>query len=133
MLILKKDLFEKVAAHCKKEFPDEACGVFVGKDGKVERAYEMTNADKSPESFLMDPKEQLKVMKEARNLGLEIIAVYHSHVASEAYPSAKDVELAFYPAASYAIVTLKDKASPRIRSFKIIEGKISEEEVTICP
>ncbi len=133
MLILKKDLFEKVVAHCKREFPNEACGLFAGKDGRVEKAYEMGNADKSPQSFFMDPKEQLKVMKETRNLGLEIIAVYHSHVASEAYPSAKDVELAFYPEASYAIVTLKDKEKPGIRSFKIIESKISEEEVTICP
>lgn len=133
MLTLNKELFDKVVAHCKREFPDEACGLFAGKGGRVEKAYEMENADKSPQSFFMDPKEQLKVMKDARNLGLEIIAVYHSHVASEAYPSAKDVELAFYPEASYAIVTLKDKEMPRIRSFKIVEGRINEEEVTIWP
>lgn len=131
MLTLKKNLLDKVVAHCKEEFPNEACGLFAGKDGRVEKVYEMENTDKSPQSFFMDPKEQLKVLKDARVLGLEIIAVYHSHVASQAYPSSRDVELAFYPEASYAIVTLKDVDSPGIRSFKILEGKITEEEVRI--
>lgn len=131
MIIIKKDLAGILIQHCQKEFPNEACGILAGNGQDVTKAYEMVNADKSPESFLMDAKEQLKVMKEIRVAGLEMLGIYHSHVASAAYPSARDLELAFYPDASYAIITLKDKNKPQIRSFKIREGKISEEEIRL--
>lgn len=131
MIIIKKDLADILIQYCQKEFPNEACGILAGSGEQISKIYEMVNADSSPESFLMDTKEQLKVMKGIRNSGLEMIAIYHSHVASAAYPSSKDLESAFYPDASYVIVTLKDKNNPGIRSFKIREGKITEEEVRI--
>ena len=131
MLILKKDSFEQIVSQCLREFPNEACGILVGKGQNVHKVYEMRNADKSPESFFMEPKEQLNILKEIRNLGLEMLGIYHSHVASEAYPSSRDVELAFYPEVSYVIITIKDKNNPRLRSFKIQEGNIVEEQVRI--
>jgi len=79
----------------------------------------------------MDPKEQLKVMKEIRNLEMKMVGICHSHLETEAYPSARDVELAFYPEVSYVIISIKDRDNPSIRSFRIIEGKISEEKVKI--
>lgn len=140
MLTLEKELCEQIIRQCKREFPNEACGILAGPPSsatnlgglrRVAKVYEMANADASPESFFMDAKEQLKVTKEIRNSGLEMLAIYHSHVASPAYPSAHDIELAFYPEASYIIISLKDKNNPQIRSFKIIEGKITEEELKI--
>ncbi len=131
MIFIKKNLAEKIIAHSRSEFPNEACGILVGKDGKAEKVYEMANVDKSPSTYLMEPKEQLKIMKGIRNSGLEMVGIYHSHVASEAYPSSHDVELAFYPEASHVIISLKDKNKPRIRSFKIEEGSITEEDVKI--
>ena len=131
MLILKKDLLDKIVEHSKRELPNEACGILAGRAGRIEKLYEMTNADKSPETFFMDAKEQLKAIKDMRNSGLEIAAIYHSHVASRAYPSGHDTELAFYPDASYIIVSLKDKDRPEVRSFKIKEGSIEEEEMEI--
>lgn len=131
MLYLSKEHAGQLLEHSKRESPNEACGIMAGRAGKVEKVYPMTNADKSAATFFMDPQEQLKVMKEIRNLGLEMAAIYHSHLESEAYPSAHDVELAYYPETSYVIVSIKDKDNPTIRSFKIVEGKISEEEVNI--
>lgn len=131
MIILKKEFLDGIIAQSKRELPNEACGILAGKDGKVEKVYEMTNTDKNPATFFMEPKEQLKVMKEIRNSRLKMLGIYHSHVASQAYPSAHDVELAFYPEVSYVIVSLKDKDNPEVRSFKIEEGKINEEEVKI--
>lgn len=131
MLILSKEFSEQIITQCKEEFPNEACGILAGINGEVKKIYVMVNAEKSPENFFMDAKEQLKVMKEIRNLGLEMLGIYHSHVASQAYPSAHDVELAFYPEASYVIVSIKDKDKPSVRSFKIVNGLISEEEVRI--
>lgn len=131
MIVIKKDLTAILIRHCQKEFPNEACGILAGNGDNVTVIYEMKNADSSPESYLMDAREQLKVMKEIRNTGLEMVGIYHSHVASPAHPSSTDLEMAFYPDASYVIVTLKDKNNPGIRSFKIKEGEITEEEVRI--
>ncbi len=129
MLYLTKKQAEELIEHSKKESPDEVCGILAGKEGKIIKIYRMTNADKSPQTFFMDPKEQLKVMKEIRNLGLKMVGIYHSHLETDAYPSTHDVELSFYPEVSYVIISLKDKDSPSIKSFKIEEGKIIEEEV----
>lgn len=131
MLILEKDLLEKMLQQIKEEFPNEACGILAGREGRVEKVYGMNNTDKSPSTYFMDAKEQLLVMKEMRNLGLDMVGIYHSHVASPAYPSLHDVEMAFYPEASYVIVSLEDKNNPVVRSFKIEEGAITEEEIKI--
>ena len=131
MLTFKKELFKRITEHAIREFPNEACGILAGNQGRAEKVYEMSNADKSPETFFMDAGEQLKVMKEIRNKGEEMAGIYHSHVASEAYPSRRDVELALYPDASYVIISIKDKENPSIRSFKIAEGKIAQEELRI--
>ncbi len=131
MLYLSKRQRDELIGHSKKESPNEACGILAGKDGKVEKVYQMTNTDKSARTFFMDPREQLKVMKEIRNLGMKMAGIYHSHPETEAYPSAHDVDLAFYPEASYVIISIRDKDNPSIRSFRIIQGKVSEEEVEI--
>ncbi|MFH1779090.1 MAG: M67 family metallopeptidase [Candidatus Omnitrophota bacterium] len=131
MLILEKDLLEKMLQQIKEEFPNEACGILAGREGRVEKVYKMSNTDKSPSTYFMDAKEQLLVMKQIRNLGLDMVGIYHSHVASTAYPSLHDVELAFYPEVSYVIVSYKDKDNSTVKSFKIKEGKIMEEEIKI--
>jgi len=131
MLILKKELLKRITEHALREFPNEACGILAGSHERVKKVYEMVNVEKSPQTFFMDAKEQLKVMKEIRKEGHEMIGIYHSHVASEAYPSSHDLELALYPEASYVIISIKDKKNPSVRSFKIVEGKIIEEELEI--
>lgn len=132
MLIIKKELLKRITEHAFREFPNEACGILAGNQERVNKVYEMVNVEKSPATFFMDAQQQLMVMKQIRNDGQEMIGIYHSHVASPAYPSAHDVELAFYPDTSYVIVSIKDKNNPSIRSFKIVEGKITEEELEIA-
>ena len=136
MVYLTKQQACMLIEHSKRELPNEVCGILVGrcvgeiKGGrKVKMVYQMTNTDRSSSTFFMNPKEQLKVMKEIRNLGLEMVGIYHSHPETEAYPSMRDVEFAYYPGVSYLIISLKDKDNPSIRSFKIEEGKITEEKV----
>ncbi len=131
MLTLKKDLLERILKQIEEESPNESCGIIAGKNGRLEKVYAMANIDKSPATYFMDPKEQLLVMKEIRNLGLEMAGIYHSHVASPAYPSGHDIEMAFYPETSYVIVSLADRDNPSVRSFKIKEGLVTEEEIKI--
>ncbi|MCQ9206674.1 MAG: M67 family metallopeptidase [Omnitrophica bacterium] len=136
MVYLDKEKTKKLIEHAQKESPNEACGLLAGlakADEKarfeVKKIYEMTNTNKSATRFFMDPAEQLKVLKDIRSLGLQMVGIYHSHPHSKAYPSAHDVEMAFYPDVSYVIVSLEDKKNPRLKSFRIAEGKITEEVI----
>jgi len=125
-LIIPKDLLEKILDHCKMAFPNEACGILAGKGEQVSRVYAMTNIEPSPVSYFMDPGEQFRVQKEMRERGEGMIAIFHSHPQSPAYPSAKDVKLAFYDDAVYMIVGLSGSGADEIRAFNIREGNVTE-------
>ena len=132
MIRISKSLYELIIAHMKAGYPNEACGILAGPDHNlVSQFYPMRNTDESAISYFMDPKEQLRVFKEMRAKGLDMVGIFHSHVASEAYPSAKDVRLAFYPEVSYLIVSLADMKNPILRSFRIQDETITEEEIQI--
>ncbi len=132
MITIKKSVYESMIEHAKKEYPNEACGILAGEQpGSGTHFFVMKNVDYSTISYFMDPKEQLKIFKEMRETHLEMTGIFHSHVASVAYPSAKDVRLAFYPEISYLIVSLSDMSKPVLRSFHIENDIVQEEEVSV--
>lgn len=128
-LHIPREMFDRMIAHCRAVYPSEACGILTGKGRVVEKIYEMTNIENSTVSYMMDPKEQFGVMKEMRSEGNEMIAIYHSHPHSPAYPSAKDAEIAYYSTALYVIVSLMYTERPDVRAYEIDGGKIKEIEV----
>lgn len=131
-VLIKRDVYEELIRQCLKDPAKEVCGILGGKPRAIEKIFPLANISDSPKlCYHIDSKEQLSVFKQLRNQGLELTAIYHSHVDSQAYPSAKDIELAFYPESSYIIVSLSDPKSPVARSFRIVEGKIEEEEL-VC-
>ena len=133
MLSLKKELLTRIIGQCQEKFPNEACGILAGRNNRAEKVYPLTNISDNPKlCYIIDPKEQLRIFKQLRDENLEMLAIFHSHIDVEAYPSKKDVELAFYPDSSYIIISLSKQKTPQARSFRIIEGKISEEELEIA-
>ena len=133
MIRISKEVYEAMIAHAKAGFPNEACGILGGdlKNHAARVFFPMKNLDEASISYFMDPKEQLHVFKKMRETGTEMTGIFHSHVASEAAPSQKDVRLAFYPEVSYLIVSLSDINKPILRSFKIQDEKITEEEIKL--
>jgi proteasome lid subunit RPN8/RPN11 len=127
MLVIPSACYEEMIAHCRAEYPNEGCGILGGVGGVVRRVFPMTNVERSPVSFLMDPAEQLVVMKALRKDELELVGIFHSHVAGQASPSRTDVELAFYPEAVYVIVSLARQERPVVKGYRIVEGRIVEE------
>ncbi|MDP1853402.1 MAG: M67 family metallopeptidase [Candidatus Omnitrophota bacterium] len=126
-IFIAKDIQDKIIADCQKNYPKEACGILAGKAAKAASVYPLVNISDKPEfCYLIDPKEQLKIFKELRAQELDLVAIYHSHTESPAYPSAKDLELAFYPESFYVIVSLADKFNPQIRAFRIAENNVTE-------
>jgi [CysO sulfur-carrier protein]-S-L-cysteine hydrolase len=123
-------------AHAGAELPNECCGMIAGENGRAVRAYRARNSEASPFMYVMDPREQLRIMDEIDDGGWDLLAIYHSHTRSAAYPSRTDVELAFFPDALYLIVSLADRERPELRAFRIRrdapDGKqIAEEPVEV--
>jgi proteasome lid subunit RPN8/RPN11 len=132
VLYLTNEQAEEMIRHAQREYPNEACGLLAGRDGRVEKVYWMTNADHSAVTYRLDPEEQFGVFTEIEAEGWELLAIYHSHSHSPAYPSATDLELAFYPSSLYLIISLANRTQPIIRAFRIVGGMIEEEGVEIA-
>ncbi len=131
MLTLPSVCHDAVVAHCQGRYPKEACGYLAGEGERVTQVYPMTNTEDSPIGYTMDPKEQLQVEKQMRQRRQRLLGIYHSHTATDAYPSPVDVSLAISPQVSYVLVSLKDRPRPVMRSFRIDGSTIQEEPLAI--
>ncbi len=132
MLRLPRPLYMEMVAHCLEGLPDEACGLLVGSYGgdEVAHLFVTPNAAGSAMVYEIDPKEMLRVDREARALGADIMGVFHSHTHTDAYPSPTDVAQATDPAWHYVLVSLRD-THPVVRSYLIRDGHVSEEQVQV--
>jgi proteasome lid subunit RPN8/RPN11 len=126
-LRLPKAFIDEMIAHALEDHPNEACGIIAGKDGSATQVFRAINAAASPYRYEVDDKDLFRIYKECTNNDWEFLAIYHSHTASEAYPSPTDVRLAAWPEAYYVLVSTKNQKSPVIRAYRILGEKISEE------
>ena len=131
MLELPQELVDRVVAHARKDHPDECCGVIAGAGGAATRLFEMTNAERSPTGFVFDSLEWLRVSRDLDEADEEPLAVYHSHTATEAYPSRTDVRWAATAGFPHWLLVSTRSAELELRSFTIEDGVVSEEEVRI--
>ncbi|MCF3940433.1 M67 family metallopeptidase [Gordonia sp. GW1C4-4] len=122
-----------MVAHARADHPDEACGVIAGREGsdQPERFIAMINAERSPTFYRFDSAEQLKVWREMDRLDEEPVVIYHSHTATEAYPSRTDISYASEPNAHYVLVSTRDAENAEIRSYRIVDGVVTEEPIEI--
>jgi proteasome lid subunit RPN8/RPN11 len=135
VLEIDRSLIDAVVAHARRDHPDEACGVIAGPVGsdRPERFIAMVNAARSPTFYEFDSMDLLKLYREMDARDEEPVVVYHSHTATEAYPSRTDVSYASEPNAHYLLVSTRDADAEEIRSFRIVNGEIAEEELKIVP
>jgi proteasome lid subunit RPN8/RPN11 len=116
-------------AHAQEDAPNECCGIIAGTDGRATKLFRAKNAEASPYRYSVDPQDLFRIHRECEESGWDFLAIYHSHTASEAYPSPTDVRLAFWPEAYYVLVSLMTPETPAVRAFRIIEGEVREEEL----
>jgi proteasome lid subunit RPN8/RPN11 len=154
VLTIDQATYDAIVAHAKRDHPDEACGIVAGPEGsdRPERFVEMTNAAGSPTFYEFDSNELLTLYKEMWANDEEPVVVYHSHTATEAYPSRTDIGLASEPNAHYVLVSTartfsahtfsghtfsgehgNNEGPVEFRSYRIIDGEVTEEEVTVVP
>jgi proteasome lid subunit RPN8/RPN11 len=133
VLRIDQATYDAIVAHAKRDHPDEACGIVAGPEGsdRPERFVPMVNAAGSPTFYEFDSTELLELYKEMWANDEEPVVIYHSHTATEAYPSRTDVTYANEPGAHYVLISTRDPEAAEVRSYRIIEGKIEEEPVTV--
>jgi proteasome lid subunit RPN8/RPN11 len=130
MLQIPQQIIAELIEHARIGLPEEVCGYLAGVGRQVSKRFPLTNIDHSHEHFSFDPAEQFQAVREARKLGLEILANYHSHPATPARPSEEDIRLAFDSNISYVIVSLTAKL-PAVKSFRIQNGQVEKEEIQV--
>jgi proteasome lid subunit RPN8/RPN11 len=134
-------MVDEMVQHALDDLPNECCGMITGKDGTAVQFYRTRNAEASPFRYSIDPRDILKVERDMDDGGLQVLVIYHSHVASDAYPSPTDVRLSqwpgsdppmdLYPGAHYALVSLKDRDNPVVRAYTITGGVVSEVDLQV--
>jgi [CysO sulfur-carrier protein]-S-L-cysteine hydrolase len=133
VLVIRADLVDAMVAHARADHPDEACGVIAGPEGsdRPERFVQMVNAERSPTFYRFDSGEQLKVWRQMDADDEVPVVIYHSHTATEAYPSRTDISFASEPDAHYVLVSTRDPEEHELRSYRIVDGIVTEEPVSI--
>ena len=133
MLVIRSDLVDAMVAHARADHPDEACGVIAGPEGsdRPERFIKMDNAERSPTFYRFDSGEQLKVWRAMDAADEAPVVIYHSHTATEAYPSRTDISYASEPDAHYVLVSTRDAQEHELRSYRILDGVVTEEPVKL--
>ena len=132
MLSLDRSYVDEIIAHARQDVPNECCGIIAGRDGHAAKLYRALNAEASPYRYNVDSKDLLRIYRDIDGNGWDMLAIYHSHTHTEAYPSPTDVRLAAWPEAYYLIVSLADEANPVLRAFRIQDGQVTEEELTVA-
>jgi [CysO sulfur-carrier protein]-S-L-cysteine hydrolase len=139
VLRIDQETYDAIVAHARRDHPDEACGVVAGPEGsdRPERFIPMVNAASSPTFYEFDPTDLLKLYREMDAREEEPVVVYHSHTATEAYPSRTDIGLAMEPNAHYVLVSTREHGNSdgpvEFRSYRIVDGVVSEEEISVVP
>jgi len=128
-LIVPGLIRDEIIAHARDHFPRECCGILAGKQGDITQLHRLTNLEQGVDRYLFDDEEFYKVYWQIENRGEELLAVYHSHPVTIAYPSKTDVAFAFWPEAVYLICSLEHPDAPDIRGFRIVDEAISEIEL----
>jgi proteasome lid subunit RPN8/RPN11 len=125
-------LIDEMVAHAREDLPNECCGMVGGRDGEAETVIRVANSAASPLRYEMDPQEQYDALKKIEDAGGELLAIYHSHTKSAAYPSQTDLNQAVaWPDQIYLIVSLADPDVADVKGYLLKDLTIADAEISI--
>ncbi len=130
MVTISRAIADQIVAHAREGLPDEACGIVAGRDGTATRFHPAVNGDPSPFRYSIESRDLLRIVTAIDDAEEDVLAIYHSHTMSPAFPSRTDVDLAFWPDAAYLIVSLASDP-PDLKTFTIVDGRIARRELVI--
>jgi proteasome lid subunit RPN8/RPN11 len=118
--------------HAMRDPQRECCGLLAGRDGGITAIFQAMNASENPAtSYEIAPRDLFRVMREIRAAGFELLGIYHSHPNGDNFPSARDIERAFYSDAAYFILSPRPDATNAVRAFSIRDGVVTELSVEV--
>jgi [CysO sulfur-carrier protein]-S-L-cysteine hydrolase len=130
---IAQSLVDEMVVHAREDLPNECCGMVGGRDGEATEVIRVANSAASPLRYEMDPQEQYDALKSIEGGGGELLAIYHSHTKSAAFPSQTDVNQAVaWPEQIYVIVSLADGDSPDVKAYLLKDLKIADAELEIA-
>ncbi|HEX4670057.1 MAG TPA: M67 family metallopeptidase [Solirubrobacterales bacterium] len=129
---ISQSLVDEMVAHAREDLPNECCGMVGGRDGEATEVIRVTNAAATPLRYEMDPQEQYNALKAIEEGGGELLAIYHSHTKSAAYPSQTDVNQAVaWPEQIYVIISLADQEAPDVKAYLLKDLRIADAELDV--
>jgi [CysO sulfur-carrier protein]-S-L-cysteine hydrolase len=130
---IAQSLIDEMVAHAREDLPNECCGMVGGRDGEATVVVPVVNSAASPLRFEMEPQGQYDALKAIEDEGSELLAIYHSHTKSAAYPSQTDVNQAVnWPDAIYLIVSLQDAEVPDVKGYWLKDFKVADAELIVA-
>lgn len=131
-ITLSRVLVNELLTQAQHSPEEEVCGLIGGKDGSPSRVYPVANiAHERDRLFAMEPQAQIDAMRQMRDAGEELFAIYHSHPHAPAEPSVRDMEEAAYPEALYLIISLNIKGVLEMRGFRLSNGTVESVELGV--
>ena len=133
VLSIHRDLVDAMVDHARRDHPDEACGIIAGPVGSdtPTRFIPMVNAARSTTFYEFDSLDLLRLYRELDANDEEPVVIYHSHTATQAYPSRTDISYASEPNAHYVLLSTRAEDATEVRSFRIVDAEVTEEAVRI--
>ena len=130
---IAQSLIDEMVAHAREDLPNECCGMVGGADGEASVVIPVVNSAASPLRFEMDPQGQYNALKAIEDGGKDLLAIYHSHTKSAAYPSQTDVNQAVaWPEQIYVIVSLADEDAPDVKAYLLKDLRIADVELDVA-
>ncbi len=130
---ISQQLIDEMVAHAREDLPNECCGMIGGRDGAATRVVRVENAAASPLRYEMDPQAQYDALKAIEGEGEDLVAIYHSHTRSAAYPSQTDVnEAVMWPEQVYVIVSLENADAPDVKAYSLKDMKIADVDLDVA-
>jgi proteasome lid subunit RPN8/RPN11 len=119
-------VIEHVVRHTREAVPEECCGILLGTGDRIEDARRGRNSSDQPTvRFVLDPRDHVAAIREARGRGLTVVGFYHSHPRSAAVPSETDRAEASYPGQLVLIVGLAGEPAD-VRLYRFADGNFLE-------
>jgi proteasome lid subunit RPN8/RPN11 len=130
-VLVRAEILQEMLRHARRESQMECCGLLAGCDGLIAEVFPATNALASATAYEIAPRELFAMFRTLREKGLTHLGQYHSHLASDNFPSPSDIEQAGYPDHAYFIVSLLADAAKPVRAFSIRDGIVRELEIIV--
>jgi proteasome lid subunit RPN8/RPN11 len=142
MLLISQTDFDEIRRHGEDTYPHECCGVLLGEmtDGrntvKATARCSNTRSDSPHDRYNIDPRELVKIQREGRERGYDIVGFYHSHPDHPARWSSTDLAEAHWIGCSYVITSVEKGKATVTNSFSLAgmleeDKRFEDEEVSV--